>query len=74
MNRPTKWTCTRCGRLLGELIGNDKLEIRVSQRFRYVVSLPVACDCPRPDCRTPNEIHGPSKEKPERSPLSAGQG
>jgi hypothetical protein len=74
MTRQTQWTCSRCGRLLGERIGNDKLEIRVSQRFRYVVSLPVACDCPRPDCGIPNEIHCSSNEKAEPPTLSRGQG
>ena len=74
MNRQAKWTCSSCGRQLGERVADDRLEIRLSRGHQYLVTLPVTCVCPRPDCRTINEISASSKEQTEPLAMSPGQG
>ena len=68
-----KWLCSRCGRQLGKRAGDDKLEIRFSRAHQYLVTLPVTCVCPRPDCRTLNELRCPSKDQEASQALSPGQ-
>ena len=73
MKRQAKWMCSSCGRQLGERVGDDRLEIRFSRGHQYVVTLPVTCVCPRPDCRTLNEIRCPSKAPTMPPALSPGR-
>ncbi len=71
--RQAKWTCSRCGRQLGERVGDDRLEIKLSRGHQYLVTLPATCVCPRPDCQTLNEIRCSSKEQMAPLALSPGQ-
>jgi len=73
MHQQSKWMCSCCGRQLGERVGDDRLEIRLSRGHQYLVTLPVTCVCPRPDCRTLNELRCPSKEQAKPPALSRRQ-
>lgn len=51
--RPSKqWRCTECGRLLG-VRENQRLRIRFSRVYDYLVGLPATSVCPR--CQSLNE-------------------
>jgi phage FluMu protein Com len=71
--KQTTWMCSGCGKVLGKRVGSHRLEIKLSRGHQYLATLPVTCVCPRPDCRTLNEISFQSKEQTAPPALSPGQ-
>jgi hypothetical protein len=58
MNQVQKeaWRCHACGRQLGVLHEDGRLELRLAKKHRYRVALPATCVCPNPQCGTLNEL------------------
>ena len=59
------WRCSRCGKLLGVLMG-QRLQIQFARGHDYLVSLPATATCR--DCHALNEVETAEPEIDPRRP------